>query len=102
VIKEDALYKLLTWKRINGKTTSYAISDDTLLKYQKFSGDMGSFRKIKVLKEIIQLPGIILVFGGIVAFASISKKGSIKIFLIHDIQCAEFYKFFFLELWERL
>ena len=101
-IKEDALYKLLTWKRLDGKTTSYAISDNTLLKYPKFSESIQSFRKIKVLEEKISLPGIIIAFAGIIAFTNISQRGKTKIFIIHDAQCAEFYKFVFLELWKKL
>lgn len=102
VIKEEALYKLLTWKRLDGKTTSYAISDNTLLKYPRFSNDIESFRKIKVLEDRISLPGIIVTFAGIIAFVNFSKNGKVKIYIIHDIQCAEFYKFVFLELWKKL
>lgn len=101
-IKEKALFKLLTWKRLDGKTTSYAISDNTLIKYPKFSDYIQSFRKIKILEEKIVLPGLIVAFAGIIAFTDISQKGKAKIFIIHDEQSTEFYKFVFFELWKKL
>jgi len=73
-IKEESLYKLLTWKRLDGKTTSYAISDNTLLKNPKFSEMIQSFRKIKVLEEKISLPGVIITFAGIISFHVLACK----------------------------
>jgi hypothetical protein len=93
---------LLTWKRLDGKTTSYAISDNTLLKNPKFSEMIQSFRKIKVIEEKISLPGVIITFAGIISFINFTSRGKVKIYLIHDAQCAEFYKFVFLELWKKL
>ncbi len=101
-IDKDSLYKLLTWKRMDGNTTSYAISDNTLLDYSRFSEKIGKFREIKILKEPIALPGIIIVFGDTISFISVSKRKKVKIFLVHDSMCADFYKFTFLELWKRI
>jgi len=101
-IDKESLYKLLTWKRMDGDTTSYAISDSTLMDYSKFSDRIGKFRELKILKEEITIPGIIIVFADNIAFVSISKRGKVKIYIIHDSLCSDFYKFTYLELWKRL
>jgi sugar-specific transcriptional regulator TrmB len=101
-IDKDSLYKLLTWKRMDGDTTSYAISDNTLLDYSRFSDKLGKFREVKILKDTIDMPGIIITFGDTISFISFSKRKKVKIFLIHDSLCADFYKFTFLELWKRI
>ena len=54
------------------KNHHYAISDNTLLKYPTFSKEIGNFRKMKILKEKIETPGIIL---------AINKKLFLLIFI---------------------
>jgi len=101
-IKEESLFRLFTWKRLAGKTTSYAISDNSLIKHPKFAENIQTFRMIKILEDKISLPGVIIAFSGIISLINFSNRGKVKIYLIHDIQCSEFYKFIFLELWKKL
>lgn len=102
VIKEKDLYRLLTWKRLDGKTTAYAISDNTLLKYPTFSKEIGNFRKMKILKEKIETPGIILAINKKIVFINIYKTKKIKVYIINDEYVFSIYKFLFFSFWESL
>lgn len=101
-IDEEELFKLFTWKRMDGKTTSYALSDRTLLDYPKFSKNHSpTFRKIKIIKEKITTPGLIILFGNTLVSVRPDPIKKIKMYIIHDEVSSNIFKLLFLEIWKN-
>ena len=100
-VDAEKFYKLLTWRRMDQGTTAYAITDAGILKNNKFSNQQGKFRQMKIIKESIDIRGLVLVFGGQVALVSTQYKKA-RIVLIRDKAMAEIVRFMFTELWDRI
>ncbi|MDQ3018864.1 MAG: hypothetical protein M3Q64_03270 [bacterium] len=100
-IKDEKLFRLMTWRRMDQKTTSYAISDRTILKNERYSGPTSNFRQFRFLEQPFSIPGIIVLFGKNIALISI-KETKISIVLVQDETMNQIVLFMFKALWEFL
>ncbi|MFA6097954.1 MAG: helix-turn-helix domain-containing protein [Patescibacteria group bacterium] len=101
IMKAEEVYRRLTLKRIKQSTTAYAITDRRILAHKRFSETLGNYRKFRFLKENINIPAGIQLFGDNIAIASIEGE-SLKVVLIEDPAMAQILCFIFMTLWNSL
>lgn len=100
-IPDEKFFKLLTWRRMDQGTTAFAITDKSILSLEKYSNSQGKFRKMKILKEKIDIPGVVALFDQQLAFVSV-KNSKTYIVLISEAVISEMFLFMFKQLWEKL
>jgi sugar-specific transcriptional regulator TrmB len=101
LIGEENLYKRLTLERMKQSTTSYAITDEEILKIPKQSEKIGNFRKFRFLEKKLNLQAMLIIFGDYVCITS-QVNHDIKVVLIEDNLMAEILLSMFWNLWERM
>lgn len=82
-VDEETLFRFLTWRRMNQKTTAYAITDTGILKHKKFSEPIKNFREMKFTNKQIQSHSLLVIFGNKTAVVSFETQ-PIKIITVED------------------
>jgi sugar-specific transcriptional regulator TrmB len=101
VVDEEQLYHLFTLKRMVQNTSSYALTDRHILKYKRFSEQLGNFRFFKFLDKNFDIPALLVLFGNTISLVSING-GNVKTIIIKDRVIHEMVKFLFLSYWDCL
>ncbi len=101
IFEEEKLYKLFTWKRMDTKTVSYAITDRKILNNKKFGEKIEGFRQFRFLPENFDIPALIILFGNSVGLIRIHKK-DLKIVFVRDKNISGIVKFMLDILWKSL
>ena len=82
-IDEKELYKILTWRRLDQKTTSYALANKRFKQNNRFSEELGSFRRIKYHEQLDQTKGIFVIFKNYAICAS-KNNNELEVTIIND------------------
>ncbi len=90
VVGDSDFYKLMTWRRMDKKTTSYAYTDRSIKKYPKYSEDKNGFRKVTIISERIESKSLLFCFGPYFGFADLDIPANI--FLIKNSQYTDLFK----------
>jgi sugar-specific transcriptional regulator TrmB len=101
IFKEEKFYKLMTLRRMKQNTTAYAITDSTVLKMKKYTEPLGAFRRVKILKDKIDIPAAIAIFGDCLVLFTKDKNYK-KTVLVKNRAFAKILKLMFMSLWENL
>lgn len=101
IIDEERLYRVFTWRRMDTKTTSYAISDRKILSNKKFGEKIEGFRQFRFLPESFKTPALVVLFGNSIGLVRV-REMDLKIILVKDENIFEIMKFMFDTLWETL
>ncbi len=102
IIGEEKFYKLMTWRRMDQKTTSYAITDRSILENKKFGEYIEGFRQFRFLEKKFSIPALFVIYGNTVALIRTEGKKEVKIVLIKDTKIKELMVFMFELLWNLL
>ncbi len=98
VIDEEKFFKLVTWRRMDQKTTAYAITDRSILKNKKLGEKMYEFRQYRFLDKPFETPALVILFGVNIGIISVEGKKT-KIVLIRDTKMYSIVKFMFDSMW---
>ncbi len=101
VIDEEKFFKLITWRRMDQKTTAYAITDRNILSNKKLGEKIGNFRQYRFLEKPFEIPAIVILFGLNIALVKVDVKKT-KIVLIRDKTIHTIIKFMFDSMWQSL
>lgn len=101
IVDEEKFFKLITWRRMDQKTTAYAITDRSILKNKKLGEKMGNFRQYRFLEKPFEIPTIVILFGPNIALVKGDVKKT-KIVLIRDKTIHTIIKFMFDSMWQSL
>lgn len=100
IINEERFYKFFTIKRMSQKTTSFALTDKSILKYPKFSESLGDFRAIKFLNQNFTIPGLLILYEDTICL--VSNHNEIKTVVIKDELMHKMIFFLFNSYWNTL
>lgn len=101
VISDEKLYKLMTWRRMDQKTISYAITDRRILENKRFGEKIEGFRQFRFLPKIFETQALFVIFGKNTALVRVENE-KIKIILIQDSKIQMLIKYMFENLWDLL
>ena len=101
VFSEEQLYRLYSVRRMEFNTTSYSITDRSMLKYKKVSERIGKFRDFRFLEEKIPIPAVFVIFGNTIGLIRADGK-EIKIVLVKDTIMQGLLQAMFKLLWDKL
>ena len=101
IINEEKLYRLFTWRRMDTKTTSYAITDRKILNNKKFGEKIEGFRQFRFLPDDFDASALIVIFGNSVSLVRVDEK-DFKIVNVQDEKISGIVKFMFDILWRTL
>jgi predicted DNA-binding transcriptional regulator len=73
VLGDESFFRLMTWRRMSQKTVSYAITDSSILVYKKYTGNIGTFREIKIIDNLEQEKSVFVAFGDYFALIDLSQ-----------------------------
>ncbi len=101
VVDEEKFFKLITWRRMDQKTTSYAITDRSILENKKLGEKIGDFRQYRFLNKPFEIPALVILFGQNVGLVRVEGKKT-KIILVRDQTIHGIVKFMFDTMWQTL
>ena len=82
-------------------TTSYSITDRSILNYRKVSEKLGKFRDFRFIDEKVPIPAVFIIFGNTIGLIRADGK-EIKIVLVKDTIMQGLLQAMFKLLWDKL
>lgn len=98
---EDEFLHHMTWRRMDKRTTMYAITDAAYADNRRLAEPLAGFRKVKVLEHIAAHNALVAICGQHIVLASISESQTHVVHIV-DAVTAALMRTFYLELWHRL
>jgi predicted DNA-binding transcriptional regulator len=90
ILGDEEFFRLMTWRRMNQKTVSHAITDDSILEYQRYTDSIGKFREIKIINDLKSSKAVFVAFGNY--FALVDLTQGVHIMINHSGAMSELFK----------
>ena len=93
ILGDKDFFRMMTWRRMDQSTTAHAVTDSTILKHEKYSDNIGKFRKIIIEDGLIDTNAVFACSGDY--FAAVDFSGNINTVIIKDVSFAGLFRSMF-------
>lgn len=91
LIGESQFFKLMTWRRMGQNNTAYAITDKSISKYPRLSGQQGRFRKTKIVTDTFAEPVLYMAFANSFVVITIDND-NVEATILNNAHAANMFK----------
>mgnify|MGYP003997543251 FL=1 len=102
VVGRERFYKHFTLERMKGKTTTYALTDSSIIEDKAFGEVIGDFRRFRFLEKVIPEDSLIFHIENQLFCASVPPNKQVLVVHIEDAAISKLFKLLFDTTWNAL